>query len=170
MDGKDKKQPLPDTEGFPYVTDALMETINSFPGLYEDEQFAFSTVPTNEDGMTVIASSGAAIQDELEDITGHVMQTCTYPFTVVCRSSGLNSKRKIQTKEWMDKLAEWLCRKAVDIDGTSYQLKSWPKLTEDREIRLITRRTPSFLGGTNEDKSEDWVMDMVIQYRNEFDR
>ena len=171
MPDNDKEQPKKrDVEGFPYVTDALMETINSFPGLYDGEQFTFSTLLTNEDGMTVVASSGSLIISDIEDITGHVMQMCSYPFTVVCRFSGLSSRRKIQTKEWMDKLAEWLCRKAVDIDGELYQLKRWPALTGDREIRLISRSTPAFLGGINEDKSETWAMDMVIQYRNEFDR
>jgi len=170
MGENDQKPKEYDVDGFQYVTDALMTTINDFPGLYEGEHFTFSTVMTHEEMNTVVATSGAVIQSEIEDITGHVLQTCAYPFTVACRSSGLSSKRKIQTKEWMDKLAEWLCRKAVDINGAKYQLKSWPKLTGDREIRLVTRRTPAFLGGINEDKSEDWVMDMTIQYRNEFDR
>ena len=166
-----KEQPKRyDIEGFPYVTDALMETINSFPGLYDDEQFSFSSLLTNENGNTVVARQGSFIISELEDITGHVMQMCSYPFTVVCRSSGLSTRRKIQTKEWMDKLAEWLCRKAVEINGELTQLKRWPVLTGDREIRLIQRNTPAYLGGINDDKSETWVMDMVIQYKNEFDR
>ena len=170
MNEDDKNKKLPDIEGFKYVTNALMETINSFPGLDGDEQFTFSTQLTDEDCMTVVARSGSSIINELEDITGHVLQTCAYPFTVIVKSSGLSSRMKIQTKEWMDKLAEWLCRKAVEVNGEMHQLKKWPVLTGDREIRLITRQTPAFLGGINEDKSETWVMDMAIQYRNEFDR
>ena len=163
-----REYPL-DVDSFPYVTNALMEMINAFPGLDEDEFFTFSTIPTAE-GMSVIASSGSFIIDERESIIGHVWQTCSYPFMVVYRASGLNNRRKIETKEWMDTLAEWLCRKAVIINGEECQLENWPVLTGDREIRRITRQTPAYLGGINEDKSENWVMDMVIQYRNEFDR
>lgn len=158
-----------DVENFPYVTDALMTTINTFPGLEEDEHFAFSMMPS-EAGLSVIASSGSFIMEERVSITDHVMQNCVYPFMVVYRASSLSSKRKMAVKEWMDTLAEWLCRKAVTIDGEVYQLDKWPALTGDRVIRLITRQTAAYLGGINEDKSENWVMDMVIQYRNEFDR
>ena len=164
------QQQLPDLEGFPHVTSALMETINTFPGLEKGEKFTFSTMLTNEQGLTVAAIAGSAIVNEMESITGHVMQTCSYPFTILCRYSGLSKGRKIEIKEWMETLAEWLCRKEVVINGETYQLKKWPPLTGDREIRLITRMTPAYLGGINEDKSEDWVMDMIIQYRNEFDR
>ena len=159
----------PDMEGFPKVTDALMEMINTFPGLNEGEEFVFSMMPEDY-GLSVIATSGSFIIEEHESITGHVWQMCSYPFMVVSRASGLSSKRKISMKEWMDTLAEWLCRKTVTIDGQEYKLKKWPVLTDDREIRYIVRQTPAYLGGINEDKSENWVMDMVIQYRNEFDR
>ena len=147
-----------DAEGFPYVTDALMKTINTFPGLSEGEEFKFSTIPSTE-GLTVIASSGSFIVDEHVSITDNVWQTCAYPFMVVYRASGLTSKRKIAVKEWMDTLAEWLCRKTVVIDGQEHKLKKWPDLIGDREIRLITRQTAAYLGGINEDKSENWVMD-----------
>lgn len=159
----------PDLEGFPKVTDALMETINTFPGLEEGEEFVFSQMPENA-GLSVIASSGSFIIEEHESITGHVWQMCAYPFMVVSRASGLSSKRKISLKEWMDTLAEWLCRKTVTIKGEEFKLKKWPALTDDRKIEKIVRQTPAYLGGINEDKSENWVMDMVIQYRNEFDR
>ena len=159
----------PDTDGFQFVTHALMETINTFPGLEPGEEFTFSMIPATE-GMSVVAMSGAYILEEHESVTGHVWQMCLYPFTVVCRVSGLNSGRKIDWKEWMDTLGEWLTRKTVLIDGEWHQLKRWPVLTDGREIRKVVRQTPAYLGGINEDKSENWVMDMTIQYRNEFDR
>lgn len=166
---EEKKQCPLDVDGFDYVTNALMDTINSYPGLEEGEVFSFSTLPEAE-GMTVIASSGSFIMDERESITGHVWQTCVYPFMVVYRASGLTSKRKINTKEWMDTLAEWLTRKRVMINGYSVQMSEWPRLTGDRKITRIVRQSPCYLGGINEDKSENWVMDLNIQYRNEFDR
>ena len=158
-----------DVDGFEYVTNALIDTINRFPGLEDGEEFTFSTIPT-EEGLSVIASSGSFIYQEQESIIGHVWQTCLYPFMVVYRASGLNQTRKIAAKEWLDTLGRWLVRQPVSINGQTYVLDEWPKLTGGREIRNIIRQTPAYLGGINEDKSENWVMDLQIQYRNEFDR
>ena len=158
-----------DFSSFDTVTNALMDTINAYPGLEYDAEFTFSTIPES-DGYSVIASNGSYIIEETEDITGHVWQVCQYPFMVVCRVAGLSSRRKIAIKEWMDTLAEWLTRKSVIIDGETYQLAKWPELSGERKIRSISRQTAAYLGGINDDKSENWVMDLVIQYWNEFDR
>jgi len=164
----EKKYPL-DVDGFDYVSVALMDTINKFPGLECDEKFLFSTV-LNEDGLAVIPSSGSYITFHRESITGHVRDNCLYPFTVLYRVSGLNEKRKIMAKEWLDTLGRWLERQAVEIDGRVYQMAKWPVLSGDREITEISRTSPAYLGSINEDKSENWVMNMQIQYRNEYDR
>ena len=165
---KEKQYPL-DVEGADYVTDALMNTLNSYPGLLSNEKFLFSSTNLS-DGLNVAATSGAVIVEEHESVTGHVWQMCAYPFMVIMRASGLNSDRKIEAKEWMDKLAEWLTRKAVTIDGSTYQMKKWPELSGDREIRRIVRNTPAYLAEVPPDKVESWVMDLTIQYRQEFDR
>lgn len=158
-----------DVEGYEDVTTALMETVNNYPGLLRHEKFQF-TMLDPEEGLSIIASSGSLIMEEHESITGHVWQTCLYPFMVVYRVSGLNQKRKIQVKEWMDTFARWISRQPVNINGDTVVLDEWPNLTGGRFIRNISRQTPAYLGGINEDKSETWVMDLQIQYRNEFDR
>lgn len=164
-----EKEYQPDLEGFDYVTDALMETLNSYPGLYPGEEFKFSTTDL-DDGLNVAAISGAVITDEIESITGHITQMCAYPFMVILRASGLSNEWKIETKEWMDTLAEWLTRKAVTIGSEVYHMKKWPVLSGDREIRKIIRNTPAYLAEITEDKAESWAMDLTIQYRQEFDR
>ena len=165
----EEKQYQQDIDGYEDVTKALMSTINSYPGLDYGETFEFCMIePT--DGLSVIASSGSLVMDDRESITGHVWQTCLYPFMVVYRVSGLNQKRKIQCKEWMDTFAKWLTRQPVNIKGKTAVLAEWPKLTGKRRIRSISRQTPASLGGINEDKSENWVMSLQIQYLNEFDR
>lgn len=165
---EEKELPL-DVDGFEHVTTALMETVNKYPGLYPGEEFKFST--TNpDDGLNIAATAGAVILEEHESITGHVWQMCAYPFIVILHATGLSSERKIKTKEWMDTFAEWLTRKAVKIGEETHQMKKWPALTGDREIRLITRNEPSYLAEVGENKSEAWVMNMTIQYRQEFDR
>ena len=90
---KEKQYPL-DVEGADYVTDALMNTLNSYPGLLSNEKFLFSSTNLS-DGLNVAATSGAVIVEEHESVTGHVWQMCAYPFMVIMRASGLNSDRKI---------------------------------------------------------------------------
>lgn len=158
-----------DIEGYEEVTTALMDTVNSYPGLLSKEKFKFTMIEP-EEGLSIVASSGSFIMEDHESITGHVWQMCLYPFMVVYRVSGLNQKRKIQVKEWMDTFARWLTRQPVNINSETVVLEEWPKLTEGRVIRNISRQTPAYLGGINEDKSETWVMNLQIQYRNEFDR
>lgn len=168
MADKEKQYPK-DVNGFDYVTTALMETLNSYPGLFPGETFQFST--TNlDDGLNVAAINGAVITEEIESITGRVTQLCAYPFMVILRASGLNPNRRIDTKEWMDTLAEWLIRKPVTINGKVYQMNKWPSLSGDREIRSIKRNTPAYLAEVTENKAESWVMDLTIQYRQYFDR
>lgn len=168
MAREEREYPL-DVEGFEFVTKALMDTLNSYPGLYEGEEFRFSTTNLN-DGLVVAATSGAVITEEYESITGHVYQMCAYPFMIILRTVGLSTTRKVETKEWMDTLAEWITRKAVAIHGVVHKMERWPILSGDREIRQITRNTPAYLAEITEDKTECWVMNLTINYRQEFDR
>lgn len=158
-----------DVDGYDLVTAALMDLVNTFPALEDGEEILFATDPADE-GVGIFPTTGSFIYDERESITGHVTQMCQYPFTVVYRKSGLNSKRRMTAKEWLDTFGRWIERQTVTIDGTTYQLQEWPELTENREIREVTRQAPAYLVSVNEDKSENWIMDVVIRYRNEFDR
>lgn len=158
-----------DVDGYEMVTAALMALVNTFPGLDVGEEFEFATDPA-EDGVAIFPTTGSFIYDERESITGHVTQMCQYPFTVVYRRSGLNSHRRMGAKEWLDTFGRWIELQPVTIDDTTYKLEDWPDLTDNREIREVTRQAPAYLVTVNEDKSENWIMDVVVRYRNEFDR
>ena len=158
-----------DVNGYEMVTAALMDLVNTFPGLEDGEEFGFATDPA-EEGVAIFPTTGSFIYDERESITGHVTQLCQYPFTVVYRKSGLNSHRRMTAKEWLDAFARWIERQPVAIGGTVYQLEDWPELTDNREIREVVRQAPAYLVTVNDDKSENWIMDVVVRYRNEFDR
>lgn len=157
-----------DISGFDDVTHALMDMINRFPGLEENERFAFSTIPS-EEGLAVIPSNGSFIEEHHVSVTDHVWEVCAYPFTVLYKASGLNEKRKMNVKEWMDTLAKWLARQTIVIDDSPYRLGRWPFLSGDRRIKEIIQNTPAYLASINEDKSENWVMTMTIKYHNEYD-
>ena len=164
-----EKQYVFDVDGYDLVTAALMDLVNNFPGLEDGEKIEFATEPA-DDGVAIFPTTGSFIYDERESITGHVTQMCQYPFTTVYRKSGLNSKRRMTAKEWLDTFGRWIECQPVMINGTQYVLAGWPNLTGNREIRAITRQAPAYLTSVNEDKSENWIMDVVIRYRNEFDR
>ena len=158
-----------DVEGYEQITAALMALVNTYPGLDYGEEFFFATDPA-EEGVALFPTTGSFIYDERESITGHVTQLCQYPFTVVYRASGLNSRRRVVAKEWLDTFARWIEKQPVEINGEIYKLTSWPVLSSNREIREVVRQAPSYLTTVNEDKYENWIMDVVIRYRNEFDR
>ena len=155
--------------GYDQVTEALRVLVNSYPGLAPGETFSFSELDV-ANGKAIFPTTGGVVQSEIESITGHVTQMCLYPFTIVFRSSGLSQSRKVSAKEWLDTMGRWLERQTVLINNTEYQLESYPELTGDREIRAISRQTPAYLNDTGEDKSESWVISMVIRYRNEYDK
>ena len=158
-----------DVDGFDLVTAALMALVNKFPGLLEGEEILYATEPTDE-GIAIFPTTGSFIYDEVESITGHVTQLCQYPFTVVYRASGLNSKRRAGAKEWLDTFGRWIEMQPVTINGTTYVLQGWPELTENREIREVVRQAPAYLASVDDNKAENWIMDVVVRYRNEFDR
>ena len=96
-------------------------------------------------------------------------QTCEYPFIVIYRASGLTESRKEKVKEWLDNLGRWLERQTVVINGTEYKLNDYPNLTRGRTFKNIQRVTPSYLDSINENKAENWAINIVATYKNEFD-
>ena len=161
-----------DVVGYDLLTPAIWDLLNSYPGLDEGESFSFSTL-NGEYGKAIFPTTGAVVQYERESITGHVEQMCLYPFTVVFRVSGQTQNRKANAKEWLDTLGRWLEMQTVKIGDTEYKLDDYPVINspnEDCKIMNISRNTPSYLAVTNGDMSEDWVISIQAQYRNEFDR
>ena len=166
-----EKNYKPDPDGQESITKAIMKTANSYPGLDRKigEEFRFcETEP--EDGLSLMVASGSFIYEHHESVTGHVWELCLYPLVVVYRASGLNEKRKMEVKEWIDNFARWLTRQPVTIGGKRYQLSEWPKLTDGRVIRDVSRTSTTYLSTIDDGKSEVWITNLQIQYRNEFDR
>lgn len=190
----EEKEVVYDPDGYDQVTDALRALIAQYPGLEKGESFCFSTAPSGA-GKAIFPTTGAVIQSEVESITGHVTQMCLYPFTVLFRASGLSQKNRVNAKEWLDTFGRWLEKQTVTINGKYYVLNEYPALRaaweydnmnnrevfDDeyfgdgavqgiRKIVNIVRQTPAYLNSVSDDKSEDWVISMVVTYRNEFDR
>lgn len=145
-------------DGSDSLTQALIELLNSYPGLTETtvDGITFQVLDATK-GIAMYANPSVAILTEKESITGHVSQTCAYAFTVVYRTRiGTSGKEKI--KEWLDNLGRWIER------------VEYPALSGGREFIKISRTTQGYLYGTTEDKAEDWAISLQATYRNEFDR
>ena len=156
-----------DIDGYEAVTSALMELLNQYPGLSENDEISFSTLEETK-GKAMFPISGAAVETSKKSVTGKVTEVCLYPFYVIYRASGLNESRKEKVKEWLDNLGKWLERKKLSIDGTEYCLEEYPPLTDGRQILTIERQSPSYLDNTNEDKAEDWAIYISARYQYEY--
>lgn len=157
-----------DLDGQEVVSTALMELLNSYPDM-QGTEFQYATLG-NAKGKAIFPTSGSAIRDEQQDITGHVEQTCEYPFIVIYRASGLSESRKEKVKEWLDNLGRWLEKQPIVVGTQEYKLDSYPVLTRGRKFKTIARTSPSFLDSLNEDGAENWAINITASYTNEFDR
>lgn len=155
-----------DASGHEVVINAVLELLNSFPGL-NDREILFEEIGDAE-GIAFSSDSGPLIMTERRSITDHVYQTCQYPFFVIYRSTSTREYQKLHVQTFLDALGKWLCKEPVEIDGEEQRLKTYPNLSDNRKITRITRSNAYGLV-PNENKSQDWMLPVTIQYTNEFD-
>lgn len=155
-----------DIDGYDIITNALMALLNKYPDLGNDT-IRFSVFSTGS-GIAMFPVVGAVVENEKRSITGKVYQSCNYPFTIVYKVSGLAESNKIEIKDFLDKLGMWLEKKTITIGNTEYKLKTYPPLTENREIKSISRVTPAYLESTEEDKTENWIISLILLYAKEY--
>jgi len=158
-----------DVDGSEAVSSVLLTLLNTFPGL-GTRKVLFSTLAETS-GIGFFPTSGAAILSDTEDITGHVKQVCLYPFTIVYRSAPQNEAQKMKVKEFLDTIGKWLERQPVTINGTEYQISTYPTLSSgNRVIKSISRSNPAHLATAYQDSVEDWAISATLRYENEFDK
>ena len=163
----DEQNIVYDVDGYEAMTPAIMDLLNSYPGLSAGDAFTFSVLSENG-GKAMFPNNGATVQLERISVTGKVYQECLYPCFVEYRSAGLSEARKAAVKEWLDNLGRWLERQPIIIDGVTHTLGAYPALTGNRKILSISRQSPAVLYAINENKTEDWIMDISVRYKNEF--
>lgn len=157
-----------DVNGTEIMTNALLELLNTFPGL-DGIQITFSSLG-EDSGVAFYPTSGAIIQSERESITGHVSQDCLYPFVVIYRAGNLSAKNKIRIKEWLDNLGKWLEKQPVYINSNVEVLNEYPTLTGGRVIKEIERTSPAYLDTINDNRSENWAIGLQVKYHTEYDK
>ena len=85
---------------------------------------------------------------------------------VLCRIDAIQNKIKV--KDFLDKLGRWLEMQPVTIGTEQHLLEAYPALTDNREIKSISRSTPAYLDTVEESKVENWVISMILRYKNEY--
>lgn len=159
-----------DVEGSEAVSSVLLALLNSFPGLSERQSVLFATL-SESSGIGFFPTTGAALQSNVEDITGHVKQVCLYPFSVVYRAAPKTEAQRLRIKEFLDALGKWLERQPVTLNDTEYQLTEYPALSSgNRVIKTISRSSPAYLNSAYQDNVEDWLITLTLTYDNEFNR
>lgn len=159
-----------DIDGTEAVSKVLLSLLNTFPGLPEGKSIKFSTLE-EDSGMAFFPTTGAAFLRDAEDVTGHVMQVCLYPFSVVYRAAPKTEAQRMRIKEYLDMLGKWLEKQPVTLNGTEYRLADYPALASgNRIIKSIARSSPAYINAAYQDGIEDWSITGRLTYENEFDR
>ena len=155
-----------DASGHEVITNAVLEMLNSYPGL-DGKEIYFEEIG-DADGIAFSSDSGPLVMTERRSITDHIFQTCQYPFFVIYRSTTTREYQKLYIQNFLDSLGKWLCKESVEINGETHRLTKYPNLSDNRKITRITRENAYGLT-PNENKSQDWMLPVTIQYTNEFD-
>lgn len=155
-----------DPTGYEYMKKAIKALLNQYPGL-NGEKIYFEELG-EEEGIAFSADAGALVMAERRSITDHVTQTCQFPFLLIYRTTATREFEKLSVSAFLDTLGKWICREPVDIRGTPYRLPEYPTIADGRKITRITRNN-SFGTVPNENKSQDWILPVSVQYTYEFD-
>lgn len=155
-----------DVTGYELLTKAIKALLNQFPGL--DGQKIYFEEIGEDSGIAFSADAGALVLAEKRSITDHVSQSCNYPFLVIVRTAATREFQKLNVSGFLDSLGKWICKEPVEIGGEVVRLSSYPQLSDGRKITRITRDN---VYGTvpNENKSQDWILPVSVQYTYEFD-
>lgn len=164
------EQPQPignDATGYEVLTEAMKSLLNQYPDL-DGEYISFEDL-MEDSGIAFSADNGALVYSEKESVTAHVRQICRYPFYIVYRVGANSEQVKMTAQAFLDSIGKWLCKEPVSIDGINHKLTAYPKLSEGRIIKKITRNN-SYGLEPNQDSVQDWVLPVTVEYENEFDR
>ena len=155
-----------DASGFEMLTNAVRDLLRQYPGLGRRE-ILFETLDESG-GLIFSADSGALVMSERHSVTDHITQECQYPFLVVYRTPASTEREKLNVQAFLENLGKWLCKEPTKLDGETIRLSQYPDLTDGRKITRVTR-TNSYGTAPNENKTQDWILPVTVQYTYEFD-
>lgn len=163
----DENKPIGvDATGYEVLTNAVLVLLNQYPGLGKREIFFEQLEETS--GIAFSADSGSLVMSETKDILGGIKQECQYPFFLVYRTASTREYQKLGVQTFLDGIGKWICQEPVEIDGNTVRLKSYPKLSQGRTIKRVTRMN-SYGLEPNADGVQDWLLPITVQYTNEIE-
>ena len=147
-----------DASGSTILNKAVQQMLNQYPGL-DGRNISFEQLG-RDSGIAFSADSGALIISERKDITGHVKQTCSFPFFIVYRTASSRDVQKLHVAEFLDGIGKWVCGETGPL--------TYPDLGQGRTIKRVTRS--NYYGTAPEENGvQDWILPVTVQYQNEFD-
>lgn len=155
-----------DATGYELLTKAIKVLLNQFPGL-DGQKILFEELG-EETGIAFSADAGALVMAERRSITDHITQECQFPFLLVYRATTTREFQKLNVAAFLETLGKWICKEPVEINGEIYRLYSYPEISDGRKITRISRNN-SYGAVPNENKSQDWILPVSVQYTYEFD-
>ena len=155
-----------DATGYELLINAVKDLLSSFPGL--GEQVIYYEELGTDSGIAFSTDAGALIMSETRDITGHIKQSCQFPFFVIYRTAATREYEKIRVQAFLDTLGKWLCKEPTTVNNEVERLGAYPELADGRKITRITRSN-SYALTPNENNTQDWLLPVTVQYTHEFD-
>lgn len=155
-----------DPTGYEILTKAVKALLNQFPGL--DGKTVYFEELGEESGLAFSADAGALVISERRSITDRVTQSCQYPFILVYRTTATREFQKLNVSSFLDSVGKWICKEPVEVNGKKEKLVSYPSLSDGRRITRVVRNNV-YATVPNENKSQDWVLPVTVQYTYEFD-
>lgn len=155
-----------DATGYELLTKAIKALLNQFPGL-NGQKILFEELG-EESGIAFSGDAGALVMAERRSITDHITQECQFPFLVVYRTTTTREFQKLNVSAFLETLGKWICKEPVEINDKTYRLSSYPEISDGRKIIRISRNN-SYGTVPNENKSQDWILPVSVQYTYEFD-
>ena len=164
---KEEVKPIgTDPTGYELLTKAMRDLLNDFPGL-NGQRILFEEIE-EDSGLAFSADAGALVMAEKKSITDHVTQDCQFPILIIYRTAATREFQKLNVSAFLETLGKWICKEPVEIDGETYKLLGYPKISDGRKITRITRNN-AYGTVPNENKTQDWILPVSVRYTYEFD-
>ena len=166
-----------DNEAYEVMSKAILALFAEFievakvadPVEYKDlieEGIYFGELNENS-GYSFEGTGGAAIITRKTSITGKIHDSLQYPIVFIRRTASVKERQKLKVDTFLDTLGKWVCMEDVMINGQTYRLKEYPKLTNGRKITEVWRNN-SVSQDPNANGVQDWGLPLYIYYTHEY--
>lgn len=138
------------------LTGPLLDFLNKYPDFEVGESIVFGD-STHSTGLAMYPVTGVLVISETEDITGHHVKNCQYPFYLVYKVGQGSAARAISIKEFLDDIGQWCERQDYDSLDTS-----------EVKVTSIARQTVAAMDSIEVDGTQNWIISITMFYTREW--